>query len=153
MPRIASLIFFSNFAKKYITMKNLTFVFVFAVLLIACNDKPAPTPAPPYQDYTSFVAMNSIDNDYVYQPMLCYDSCGKWIKIDTLGGLTKKGVPTKEVIIDTSKINIVYILVGGKSDGRMLDSAIVIIPNIKNIFVIPEIIKIKSVFYDDYPDY
>lgn len=114
----------------------LLFSLVFPLTLFtACGDDEKEE----YQDYTSFVFIQTIDNE-LPNCIAGYKKNGKYYKLGDLGTLKIKNQYSPEIRVNDNSITEIY-LFNDLAGGVRVDATYTLKPNIKNIFKILETIK------------
>jgi hypothetical protein len=121
-------------------MKKPLITLLLVLAVCACEkDEQKKEPQPPYQEYTSFVVFQPVDNLLNNCVAGYYDEQGYCKKIGDLGDI-KKGEYSNEITIGIDTVPIIYVFTDYISP-RKLDTVFVLKRNIKNVFALGKITK------------
>lgn len=109
-------------------MKKLIYLLLIFPFLISCSSDENE----PMQDYTSFVFVQTIDNE-LPNCIAAYKKDGKYIKLADLGTLKTKNQESSEIIVNERSISEIYFFTDLAGCVRF-DAIYRLKPNIKNTF-------------------
>lgn len=113
-------------------MKKLALLALCLLIFSGCKKEPQSTPDPVFQDYTSFVFEQTIDNLLPNCVAGYFDADGYCWKIADLGDISK-GNSSSEITLPSEDIPSIY-LFSDYYGVRMLNKEFTLIKRTKNIF-------------------